>query len=115
MMLSTNGSSSGGFGGRGPGGGGNTTSGTSIAAGTLIRIEDDQGNPLLTYASLKDYPSLLFSSPDLVTGLSGTVLTGGTATGTEIDGLYTASDYSGGTEATTFTVQNTVNELSLQQ
>lgn len=105
----TYGTSSGG-GGR-PGGG---SSGATMAAGTLIRIESSDGTELLTFAPKKAWQSVVFSAPSLTDGLTGKILTGGTATGESVDGLYSDATYSGGTERTSFTVSTVVNQVSFQ-
>ena len=47
---------------------------------------------------------MVLSSPDLEAGATYTVCTGGSSTGTEVDGLYTGGTYIPGTEAGTFTL-----------
>lgn len=73
-------------------------------AGTLIHIQDKSGQSLLTFAPARAYASLAFSSPDLAAGASYEVYFGGSATGSEKDGLYTGGSYTAGTQAGSFTV-----------
>ncbi len=82
------------------------TLGQSQAAGTLVRIVDSAGLTVLAAAPEKDYQSVVFSSAALKTGESYTVLTGGTATGTVVNGIYTEGAYSGGTEQASLTVSS---------
>ncbi|MCB8960238.1 MAG: carbohydrate-binding domain-containing protein [Ardenticatenales bacterium] len=83
----------------------------TLQGGTLIHIQDDAGNDLLTFAPAKAYQSLAFSSPALSSGATYTVSYGGSASGQASDGLYAADDYSGGTEYTSFTVSSVVTQL----
>lgn len=88
--------------------------GTTGTANQLIRIEDADGNDILTYKIPKSYHSmtLLFSSPGLEAKQSYTIYTGGTAVGgTDFHGYYTGSSYSGGSQATTFTSDSMVTTI----
>jgi len=78
------------------------------AAGTLIHIQDQYGNDLLTFAPTRKFQSLLLSSPELVTGETYTVYTGGSMTGAESDSLYAGGEYTPGTEAYTVTTASAV-------
>lgn len=84
------------------------------AAGTLVHIEDSEGNALLTFAPAKDFQSLVLSSADLVTGATYNVYTGGSSTGTTNDGLYTDGTYTPGDLNTSFTVSGTVTTVGNQ-
>lgn len=77
-------------------------------AGTMVHIETDSGEDLLTFMPTKTYQSVVLNSPELGKGMSCYVYTGGKSTGTVRDGLYTGGTYSGGTPATTFTISNVV-------
>jgi hypothetical protein len=80
--------------------------------GTLLRIEDSEGNTIATFAPEKDYQSLYISSPDFAKGSSYTLYTGGSATGTESNGLYTNGEYSGGTKVVDFTISDVMTWLN---
>ncbi len=55
---------------------------------------------------------LLFSSSDVTYNASGTILTGGTASGgTAFHGFYTGATVSGGTQQASFTVNSVVNNV----
>lgn len=74
-------------------------------AGALLRIEDADGNDLLTFTSTKTYNSLVFSSPDIKSGMEYTVYTGGSYSGgTESDGLMADGSYTGGSAFGSVTV-----------
>lgn len=85
---------------------------TSINAGTLFHLEDASGNSLLTFAPIRRYYSIIFSSSELTAGTQYKVYTGGTCTGTVLNGLYTGGTYSGGTLRTTFTLTNMVQTVT---
>jgi hypothetical protein len=82
------------------------------AGGTLVRIEDSEGNTIATFAPEKDYRSLYISSPDFAEDSSYTLYRGGSATGTETNGLYTNGEYSGGTKVVDFTISDVMTWLN---
>ena len=99
--------------------GGNTSSQNSLLlnfdslqpAGTLVHIQNSAGEDILTFAPSKDYQSLAFSSPALVSGETYTVYTGGSAAGLASDGLYEGEAYTPGTQYTSFTISSAVTSL----
>ncbi|RTQ95780.1 carbohydrate-binding domain-containing protein [Lysinibacillus telephonicus] len=81
-------------------------------AGTLLHLEDSEGNTVITFAPDKDYQSVVISSPLLTKDASYTLYSGGTATGSESNGLFSDGDYQGGTSVVDFTVSDTVTWLN---
>ena len=81
---------------------------TNLSNGTLLNIKDKSGNNVLTFTPSKSAQCIIISSPNLKAGETYTISTGGSSTGTELDGLYTGGSYSGGAELTTLTLSNTV-------
>ncbi|WP_379156436.1 carbohydrate-binding domain-containing protein [Paenibacillus sp. sgz5001063] len=81
-------------------------------AGTLVHLQDSDGNTILTFAPSKSFRSVVVSSPDLKQGGSYTLSTGGTSTGTAVDGLYTEGEYSGGTQVVAFDISSSVTWLN---
>lgn len=77
-------------------------------AGTTVHIEDENGTAVVTFTPLREYQSLVVSSPTLQNGTTYTVYTGGSSTGTAIDGLVSDDTYSGGTAVESFTISGTV-------
>ena len=71
-------------------------------AGTLVHIQNSAGEDVLTFAPTKAFQSIAFSSSGLVQGETYTVFTGGSSSGTVVDGLYQGGSYSGGTENSSF-------------
>jgi hypothetical protein len=85
---------------------------TSQTAGTLVRVEDSDGNLIAAFKPAKAFSSVVISSPELVKGEEYTVILGGTATGTAEDGYYAEGSFSGGTEAVSFTISGAVTQAS---
>ncbi|MFM9278586.1 carbohydrate-binding domain-containing protein [Paenibacillus jiagnxiensis] len=77
-------------------------------AGTLVHLEDSDGNEIATFAPAKDFRSVIISSPDLKDGTSYTLYIGGTSTGGVQDGLYTEGEYEGGTQVVQFAISGSV-------
>ncbi len=84
---------------------------TSVSASTLLHIEDESGNELITFAPSKNVQSVVISSPNIKTGTTYKVYTGGESTGTSDNGLYSGGSYSGGTEGDSFTVSSSVTTV----
>ncbi|WP_052130062.1 carbohydrate-binding domain-containing protein [Ureibacillus sinduriensis] len=82
------------------------------AAGTVLQLEDSNGDALLTFAPGKDFQSVVISSPQLAENDAYTLHWGGTATGDENDGLYTKAKYQGATNKVEFTISDTVTWLN---
>lgn len=80
---------------------------TTQAAGTMIRIENENGEEILTFTPAKSFQSVLLSSPELTSG-SYTLYLGGTSNGTSVDGLYTDGTYTAGTQVVSFTLSSVV-------
>ena len=84
---------------------------TSVSANTILHIEDESGNELITFAPSKSVGSIVISSPNIKNGTTYNVYTGGESTGTATDGLYSEGSYSGGTKGDSFTVSSTVTNV----
>ena len=80
----------------------------SQPAGTMIHIGTEDGKDILTFVPEKAYQSIVLSSPALANGETYLVYTGGSATGTETDGLYSGGTYTPGTQVTSFTISGIV-------
>ncbi len=77
-------------------------------AGTLIHMESQSGEEILTFGPAKSYQSVAFSSSALVKGTSYNVYTGGSCSGTSTDGLYKDGTYAGGSLYKSFTISDTI-------
>lgn len=73
-------------------------------ASKLIHLQTGDGKELFTFKPAKNFQSVAFSSPDLVTGGNYEVYLGGSTSGTQTDGLYSNSGYSGGTKTFSFSI-----------
>jgi len=78
------------------------------AAGTMVHIETEAGEGILTFVPTKEYQSVLLSSAELENGATYTVYAGGNSTGTVTDGLYSGGTYTAGTRVTSFTISSMV-------
>jgi hypothetical protein len=78
------------------------------AAATMVHIETDSGQDVLTFVPTKEYQSVLLSSPELENGSTYVVYSGGSSTGPATDGLYADGTYTAGTQVTSFTIAGTV-------
>ncbi|MGG6311379.1 carbohydrate-binding domain-containing protein [Paenibacillus macerans] len=76
-------------------------------AGTLVHLEDSEGNEIMTFAPAKNYQTVILSSPDLKQG-SYALYTGGSSTGSQRDGMYADGKYAGGTKAVAFDITDSI-------
>ncbi len=84
---------------------------STLQAGTLVHIQDSNGEDILTFVPRKNIQSLSFSSPLLEEGETYTIFYGGSSTGTVVDGLYQGGSYSSGTQLASFKVSDIVTRL----
>lgn len=83
------------------------------AAATLAHIQKTTGGTdILTFSPAKTYRSLVFSAPTLTASTSFDLYTGGSSTGTVIDGLYQGGTYTPGTKTNTFTTTSIVTNVN---
>lgn len=81
-------------------------------ANTIICITGSDGSDLLTFAPAKAYSSVIFSSPDIKSGVEYTAASGGSyAGGASNDGLMANGSYSGGTAYGTVTVTSIISYI----
>lgn len=85
---------------------------SSQESGSLVHIESEDGEDILTFAPSKKYQSVVISTPNIETGKTYTAYTGGTSTGTSVDGLYSDGEYTPGTEIGSITITEGVNDLT---
>ena len=85
---------------------------SSQAANTIVNIQDSAGNNIVTFAPAKTFEALTISSPNLKTGETYTVYTGGTMSSDSKDGLYSNDGtYSDGTKINSFTISSVKNNV----
>jgi hypothetical protein len=78
------------------------------AGGSIVHIETQGGENVLTFVPTKEYQSVVFSSTELQNGETYLIYSGGSATGTVTDGLYTAGSYTAGTQVASLTLSGIV-------
>lgn len=61
---------------------------SALQAGTPVTLCDSAGKVVAAFIPNKAYQSVIFSSPDLITGETYTIYTGGTLTGDGTDGYF---------------------------
>ncbi len=78
------------------------------SANTILAVKDSSGNTLFAFKPNKSYKHIMISTPDLKSGATYSIYTGGSCTGTLTDGLYSGGTYSGGTQYKTITLSSKV-------
>jgi hypothetical protein len=81
-------------------------------AGTIVNLQDSNGKTIATFTPEKSYQTVVISSPELKKDSSYTLYSGGTATGSTVNGLYTGGEYKGGTKVVDFKVATSVTWLN---
>lgn len=84
---------------------------STLSAGTMVHIETEDGEDVLSFVPTKDYQSIVLCSPNLKKGSTYNIYYGGSSTGTAKDGLYTGGTYSGGTKFDSFTISDSVTSV----
>ena len=79
---------------------------------TALSLADADGNRIISYAPVKDYSSVVISTPALTQGTAYTLYSGGTHSGNATAGLYESGSFSGGTKLFTVTLSSTVTSVS---
>ncbi|HEX9026626.1 MAG TPA: carbohydrate-binding domain-containing protein, partial [Clostridium sp.] len=81
-------------------------------ANTLVRIESEDGEEILTFAPSKQFASVVVSSPKFKTGSTYKVYVGGSSTGTVTGGVYSDGTYTKGEEVGSATISGSVTEIT---
>ena len=79
-------------------------------ANTLVRVEDENGNEVITIAPDKKFASFVISTPDLNKGSNYKVYTGGSVNGE--NGVYTNGNYTKGTEAISTSISEIITSAT---
>lgn len=82
-----------------------------LQAGAAVHIESSDGDEVVTFAPLKIYQSIVFSSPELAEGVTYDLYYEGSAAGEEQGGLYLDGTYTPGESIATFTISDTVTRI----
>lgn len=80
--------------------------------GTIINIQDSEGNNIITYSPSKQYNSIVVSSPKIKTDEQYTINVGGKVSGEAINGLYEGGEYTGGTKFQSFKVSSILTNIN---
>jgi len=83
---------------------------TSQAAGTLVRVEAEDGTVIAAFRPSKAFSSLVLASPEFAFGESYHVYVGGSSSGEEVNGLVTGGAVEGGTEVVSFEISGSVTQ-----
>lgn len=83
----------------------------SQTANTLVHIESEDGEEIITFAPSKQYASFVISSAKIKTGSTYKVYVGGSSTGTAVNGLYSDGTYTKGQEIGSAAISGTVTEI----
>jgi hypothetical protein len=81
---------------------------TPQTAGQIIHIETQSGEEIVTFESTKTYQSLLFSSPELMDGVTYDIYAGGSVSGTLTDGIASGGVYAQGVLVDSLTIADVV-------
>lgn len=80
--------------------------GVTEPAGTLVVIQGENGEAILTFSPSIDLQQLMLSSDAITDGVTYTVFAGGTASGESVDGLYETAPTDPGTEVAQVTTDS---------
>ncbi|MEK5382759.1 carbohydrate-binding domain-containing protein [Niallia sp. FSL W8-0635] len=80
-------------------------------AGTLIHLEDSDGNTIATIKPEKDYQTIVISTPEIVKNNTYVLYSGGSSTKVESNGISTGT-YEKGKKIVEFTVADTVTYVN---
>jgi hypothetical protein len=84
---------------------------SQYSAETIVHIETEDGEEILTFVPTKAYQSVVLCSPELEKGETYMVYTGGSSTGAIADGLYSGGIYTAGTQVTSFTISSIITTI----
>ncbi len=84
---------------------------STLSANTIVHIEDSDGSEVLTFAPVRSYQSVIFSSPLLESGVTYNIYTGGGYSGASTDGIYSGGTYTGGTFYKSFTISGIITTI----
>ncbi|RAP75765.1 hypothetical protein [Paenibacillus montanisoli] len=85
---------------------------STLEAGTLVTLTDSSGKVVAAFQPAKTFGSIVISSPDLKSGESYTIATGGTASGKATDGFFESGSASGSTKVVTFEMGDKVTYVN---
>lgn len=84
---------------------------STLSAETLVHLENEAGESLMTFSSKKSFASIVFSLSELEIGENYNIYYGGSSTGENVDGVIVGGEYTGGTLLETFTLSSTTTTV----
>jgi hypothetical protein len=87
---------------------------TTRPAGTMIHLQTNASDEIFSFMPAKKIQSVAFSSPLLSAGTTYEIYSGGSSSGTLINGLYMDGTYTPGTRITSFTISGVVTRVNVQ-
>lgn len=85
---------------------------TSQEANTLIRVESENGDNVVTFSPTKTYSSVVICTPNIKSNETYKVYVGGSCSGEEKDGLYSGGSYTKGTEVGSSKISDVITSIT---
>lgn len=85
---------------------------TSQEANTLIRVESESGDDVVTFSPTKTYSSVVICTPNIKSNETYKVYVGGSCNGEEKDGLYSDGSYTKGTEVGSSKISDVITSIT---
>ena len=85
---------------------------TTQEANTLIRVESEDGEDVVTFKPTKTYSSVVICTPNIKSNETYKVYVGGSCSGEEKGGLYSGGSYTKGTEVGSSKISDTVTNIT---
>lgn len=85
---------------------------TTQKASTLVHIEDEDGNEILTFSPTKDYASIIVSSSNIKENSTYKVYVGGKHSGNNENGVYSEGIYSNGENIGSIKISSSINQIT---
>lgn len=79
------------------------------SAGSLVHLEDKDGNEIITFSPIKDYQFVIISSHALTNGATFNLYADGTYSTESVNNVYTGGSYKAGTLVHNFTISEIIN------
>lgn len=85
---------------------------TSQESNTLIRVESEDGDDVVTFAPTKTYSSVVICTPNIKSNETYKVYIGGACSGEEKDGLYSGGSYTKGSEIGSSKISGVITNIT---
>ncbi|MPM60416.1 hypothetical protein SDC9_107267 [bioreactor metagenome] len=85
---------------------------TSQEANTLIRVESENGDDVVTFSPTKTYSSVVICTPNIKSNETYKVYVGGSCSGEEKDGLYSGGSYTKGIEVGSSKISDVITSIT---